>query len=437
MEFALAVLFGIIGGIISGILPGIGATIAIVLMMPVLLMMDPIYILVSFVSLYSISQYVGSVPAIILGIPGESSSMAAVTESVEISRQHKQTEAIAGAAMGSLVGGLLCLILIVIGIDLLSYLSVAFKTPLRVAVLTALIAVIIVVSDNKILINVALVLVGAVLGMIGIHGTYDREFLTFGNSDLTSGLPLFPVLLSLFVFPVFYRIINSHQTNSIPTTSIAVSWQQIKDFSGSIKSSLRGTVLGFFGGFCPGITCTFSSQIAYLTEGSINKGPQNAVQRVIAAESANNAGALSAMLPLIVMGIPISSSEAMILTILQMKSFTLGLQDFQSILLLCALALFIANLVGVIIAWPAARYIVKLLSINTRVLYPVLFLVLVIFCWYIGFLNYLPVFYLSVVAGLIPVGWFLRKLDTMPLIVSFLLVNLTIDSFTTLIEIWQ
>lgn len=438
MEFVLAVLLGIAGGILSGIIPGVGATIVVVLLMPILLTFDPVHILVSFVSLYSISQYIGSVPAIILGVPGEISSMAAVAESKEIIKQHRQSEAIAHAALGSLFGGIICLFFVVAGLDLLNYLAVVFKTPIKLFVLTLLLIITAIVSNNKIYVNILLMAIGSLVAVIGIHGTYNREFLTFDNPDLMTGLPLFPVLLCLFVIPTFYKIVNDNtKLNQIDIVHLTISLSQVKSFLKDIGSATRGTILGFFGGFCPGITCAFSSQLAYVTEKIKYKSEKDCVKRVTAAETANNAGALSAMLPLIVLGIPISSSEAVILTILQMKNFTLSYSNFQDMLLSTSQALLITNIVGVLLAWPFGKQLLKILvGLEPKSLYTGLFLILFFFCLYIGSINYQTGFYFMVILALMPLGWWLRKLETLPLILSFMLTNMFIDSVITVMELY-
>lgn len=439
MEFVLAVLLGIAGGMLSGIIPGVGATIVVVLLMPILLAFDPVYILVSFVSLYSISQYIGSVPAIILGVPGEISSMAAVSESKQIIKQQRQSEAIAHAALGSLFGGIICLFFVVVGLDILNYLAVVFRTPIKLVVLLLLILVTAIVAGNKMTVNIFLMILGSLFGIIGIHGTYNREFFTFDNPNLMTGLPLFPVLLCLFVLPTFYKIVTDNsQFSKSEIVNLTINFDQVKSFTKDLGSACRGTILGFFGGFCPGITCAFSSQLAYVAEKIKYKKDEDCVKRVTAAETANNAGALSALLPMIVLGIPISSSEAVVLTILQMKNFTLSFSNFQDMLLTTTQALVITNIVGVLLAWPFGRQLLKLLvGIEPKKLYFSLFALLILFCLYIGYVNYQTEFYFAVIIALLPIGWSLRKLETLPLILSFMLTNMTIDSIVTVMELYS
>ena len=264
-------------------------------------------------------------------------------------------------------------------------------------------------------------LLGYLLGMVGIHGDLNREFLTFGNVNLYGGLPMFPVILSLFVFPLFLKTIKT-PVRDITPFQIKISYF-VTFFQHSL-SSLRGTLLGFIGGFCPGMTHAFSSQLAYVTEKAVSK---DSLKSVVSSETANNAGAFSAILPLIVLGIPISSSEALLLAILETKSFAFSLNEFLPILQKSALALLIVNIVGIVIAWPLAKYLCKIFLVDQKKLYAFLFLLLVILNYYIGTLYYSQYYYMMVLLCLLPLGYMLRKVNTMPLIFCFIIANYSIE----------
>jgi len=172
------------------------------------------------------------------------------------------------------------------------------------------------------------------------------------------------------------------------------------------------------------MTHAFSSQLAYNTEKMLGK---DSLKTVISSETANNAGAFSAILPLIVLGIPISSSEALLLAILEMKSFAFSLNDFLPILQKSSIALVIVNCIGIIIAWPLAKYICKIFLLSPKILYSSLFIFLVILNYYVGSLYYSANFYMLTLVLLLPIGWVLRKLNTMPLIFCFIISNYSIE----------
>jgi len=367
------------------------------------------------------TQYVGSVPALLLGVPGEASSLPAVIEGQKLKQQNKISDAIAYTAIGSLLGSVIVVTLTLASGPLIEEIAKIYRTPVQTVLIFLVLTMMFFYKENKKIINLALMLLGYLLGMVGIHGDLNREFLTFGNVNLYGGLPMFPVILSLFVFPLFLKTIKT-PVRDITPFQIKISYF-VTFFQHSL-SSLRGTLLGFIGGFCPGMTHAFSSQLAYVTEKAVSK---DSLKSVVSSETANNAGAFSAILPLIVLGIPISSSEALLLAILETKSFAFSLNEFLPILQKSALALLIVNIVGIVIAWPLAKYLCKIFLVDQKKLYAFLFLLLVILNYYIGTLYYSQYYYMMVLLCLLPLGYMLRKVNTMPLIFCFIIANYSIE----------
>jgi len=422
MDFLIAIILGIIAGTFAGLLPGVGATVSVLILFPIFLTFDPIYIIVCFVSLYSMTQYVGSVPALLLGVPGEASSLPAVVEGQKLKSQNKISEAIAYTAIGSLLGSIVVVSLTLAGGTLIEKIATIYRTPIQTALIFLVLGMMIFYRENTTWQNLLLIFLGYVFGLIGIHGDLNREFLTFGNPYLYDGLPVFPVILSLFVFPLFLKTV--YESTDKKVTPFQIKLTYFISFFKHWTSSVRGTVLGFIGGFCPGMTHAFSSQLAYNTEKMLGK---DSLKTVISSETANNAGAFSAILPLIVLGIPISSSEALLLAILEMKSFAFSLNDFLPILQKSSIALVIVNCIGIIIAWPLAKYICKIFLLSPKILYSSLFIFLVILNYYVGSLYYSANFYMLTLVLLLPIGWVLRKLNTMPLIFCFIISNYSIE----------
>ena len=100
-ELLLPGLVGIIAGFVSGFIPGIGNFAALLVIFPYLYTLDPVQVLVLYVALTTISQYIGSIPAISYGVPGESSSIPAVIESKNLKNSKQTYQAIVQSAIGS------------------------------------------------------------------------------------------------------------------------------------------------------------------------------------------------------------------------------------------------------------------------------------------------------------------------------------------------
>ncbi len=209
MDFTIAVILGIIAGTFAGLLPGVGATVIVLILFPIFLTFDPINIIVCFVSLYSMTQYVGSVPALLLGVPGEASSLPAVVEGQKLKSQDRISDAIAYTAIGSLLGSVIVVGLTLSGGPLLENIAKIYRTPVQTILIFLVLVMMFFYKDNKKISNLFLIVFGYVLGMIGIHGDLNREFLTFGIANLYNGLPIFPVILALFVFPLFLKTVSS------------------------------------------------------------------------------------------------------------------------------------------------------------------------------------------------------------------------------------
>ena len=433
-SFILAILTGSASGILAGLLPGIGSTITVAIFFPLLLYFDPTFLIIAFACHYSMSQYIGSVPAITLGIPGETTSLPAVTEGIVLRRENKYNQAIAFTAIGSLVGSVLCLLFVYLTMDYIYDLAVIYKTSVQSVLLLLVVLLLIFVGGNSWFVNILMILGGVFLAAIGSHEGPTYTFLTFDNADLMMGLPLFPVLIALFVIPSIYQSLVSYKQSSVHIPKFTPRLRYFIDFFKYSASSLRGTIFGFIGGFCPGLTNIFSTQISYFLEKIISK--KDSLRSLISAETANNAGSISALLPLIVLGLPISSSEALILALLELKSFELSLANFVPILLDVTKALVIVNCIGIILAWPFAKYLCYCFRIPLKYVYAVRLVALFFINYYIGYMQYATAFYFIVLLALLPIGYLLRRYNTMPLVFSFILLDKIVENFNVFVQLY-
>ena len=104
------VLFGIICGTFAGLVPGVGVFVTLAITYPFIILFEMYEIILFYVALASTTQYIGSVPAILFGVPGESSSLPAVKEGAILQKQGLGNYAISSSAIGSLVGSILVIL---------------------------------------------------------------------------------------------------------------------------------------------------------------------------------------------------------------------------------------------------------------------------------------------------------------------------------------
>ena len=418
---------GILTGLISGLIPGVGNFASLLIIFPYIIHLEPLQILILYTALTTISQYIGSIPAITFGIPGESSSMPAVIESRNLKSPQEIYQAIVGSAIGSTFGGIIVLVLTWLLLDWLMYSVHFFNTLVQFSLYCIVLgAMIFIFKKNRYWVNILLILSGFGLGLIGYEKWTQTKILTFDSYLLYQGLPMIVVIIMLLGLP---EILKNYSTK--------VSYKKLKYRSCKISfnwiTSSWYSLLGFIGGLAPGLTTIMSSQLAYVDAKSRKSTP---VQRIIASETANNAGAFSHLLPLILLGIPLAGSEALVLALVESKGFRLDTTTFDETFKIISVFLIFINAIGLCLAWPFAKYIVKLFKLNIKIMYIIILILLVlVICW-VGYLNYQTMYYILVGLGLLPLAYFIRKLDTMPLIFAFLVHDRMIDAGNRLISLY-
>ena len=427
MELINPALIGVLAGLISGLIPGIGNFASLLIIFPYLITLEPTQVIVLYVGLVTISQYIGSIPAITFGVPGESSSVPAVLESKNLKSPQEIYQAIVGSAIGSTFGGFVVLILVWVTLDWLMYTIHFFNTIIQFSMYClVLIAMIFVFKKNKFHINLLLILTGFGLGLIGYDKWMDVEILTFGHYQLLQGLPMIVVIIVLLGIP---EVLKNYSTK--------ISYEKLEYTPCKINfkwiSNTWYSMLGAIGGLAPGLTTIMSSQLAYIDAKRRNLPP---VEKIIAAETANNAGAFTMLIPLLMLGIPLAGSEALILMLVEMKAFQLGKDTFSETIKLVSFFLIFINVIGLCLAWPLAKHIIKLFKMNIKLMYTIiLFLLCFVIVW-VGYLDYQTMYYVLTALALLPLAYMIRKLDTMPLIFAFLVHDRMIDAGNRLLHLY-
>ena len=245
----------------------------------------------------------------------------------------------------------------------------------------------------------------------------------FNSVDLTTGLPTLSVVCAVYVFPQLLKVYKptNHQKEYNHSLFFHINY-----FINNIYSSLRGTVIGFFLGFTPGSSNTLSSNTAYRNEVLIQikkkKYEEGNYNALIAAESANNAAAFTTLLPLFIIGIPISASELLFYDMIMLKGLIFSQHfDISFFMTHIATNLVIINFIAFFIAWPLskfAKYLYHVPQIFTNV---AVFTLLCLAIYQLGSSSFQELYYLVVFLLFLPVGFLFRNIDTLPFVFVFLL----------------
>ena len=312
-------------------------------------------------------------------------------------------------------------------LDWLTYSVHFFNTVVQFALYCIVLGTMVFIfKENKFHINILLILAGFGLGMIGYDKWMQVEILTFNSHLLYQGLPMIVVIIVLLGLP---EVLKNYSTK--------ISYKNLEHRPSKINfnwiSNTWYSILGFIGGLAPGLTTTMSSQLAYVDVKSRKSTP---VKRIVASETANNAGAFSHLLPLILLGIPLAGSEALVLGLVESKGFRLDTTTFNDTFKIISVFLIFINIIGLCLAWPLAKHIIKLFRMNIKLMYTIILIGFCAVIIWVGYLNYQTMYYVLVALCLLPLAFVVRKLDTMPLIFAFLVHDRMIDAGNRLISLY-
>jgi len=372
VEIVSAGILGIISGIAIGLLPGIGTATTLLLLYPVLSQFELLQVFVFYLSLMSSTQYYGSVSAIVFGVAGEVTSLPAVKHGHKLFLQGQGAQALCYTSSGSFFAAMMSLVYFwLISVSLSDYFIFMLKGKVILTLLLIALIVILLTSGKKIA-AVCFAVLGAVAGQVGYDQLHNVRFLTFGIPELEGGLSLFPIFCGLIIIPVLWQQVSTNLVSKIPTVQQVDFLHRLRlliDFR-HWTSVARGGVIGFVVGLIPGCSYLISSNIASSVEGKIVKDNQS-IKQLIAAESANNSGSISVLIPLLLLAIPIVFSEAVILGIAESKGFgyTTSLELFDQNFSYIIAVLFVANLINWTLTGVFYNVIVSVYSYLSKYVY--------------------------------------------------------------------
>ena len=386
LDVLVAAILGNLLGIAAGLLPGVGVSTIVLSMYIVLLSFDITQVLVFYFCLLSSAQYFGSIPAIFLGLAGEASSYPAVIEGHTLAKRGHGLTAIFQTGVGSFVGSLVGLAILLIAGQLLGS-QLAMSTGSMLLVLLVIGIAVCATSNNKWWVDVILVIVAILFSHLGLDNNGIIPYVNFGFEWLAEGVSYIALASAMISAKevMFVKLV-------VDPALLAAQIKVIKPLSELFKlkwSIIRSSLVGSLGGLVPGITTIASSHYAYVLEKLLLKDYKKGnMPALVGSETANNAGAITSLLPLLVIGIPITFSEAIIFSILDSKNWTFG-SSVPLDLFLANWYIFIAvNLISLILAIRAAPHLIRFFPKSKRTLSIFVFAILITVVYYSGELSH-------------------------------------------------
>ncbi|GAB4193987.1 MAG: tripartite tricarboxylate transporter permease [Thalassobaculales bacterium] len=424
---------GVLIGTLIGVLPGIGPVATVAMLLPITFYLPPVGALIMLAGIYYGAQYGGSTTAILVNLPGESSSVVTCLDGYQMARQGRAGSALAVAALGSFVAGSVATVFIAFLSPLLTDFAQQFGAADYFALMVFGLVAAVVLASGSAIKAVAMVLLGLLLGMVGTDVNSGTLRYTFGIYELADGLGFVPLAMGLF--GIAEVISNLEQRSSRQVMArIERLWPTREDFRASWGAVLRGTGIGTILGVLPGGGAVLSSFAAYTLEKKVAKDPsrfgKGAIEGVAAPESANNAGAQTSFIPLLTLGIPANPVMALMMGAMTIHGIQPGAQVMtrQPELFWGMIAsMWIGNLLLVVINLPLVGIWVSLLKVPYRFLFPAILM----FCCIGVYSVNNSWFEVMLMGGFGVMGYLLRKIgcEPAPLLLGFVLGPMMEENF--------
>jgi putative tricarboxylic transport membrane protein len=417
---------GVFIGTLIGVLPGIGPVGTMAILLPITYGIPPTTAIIMLSGIYYGAQYGGSTTSILVGIPGEAASVITSIDGYQMALQGRAGPALGIAAFGSFIAGTIA----IVGLQLLSPLliTVALRFgPAEYFSLMILGLVILTYLAQKSM-SKALMMAGAgiLLGTVGLDDMTGMPRMTAGFPELLDGVGIAPLAMGLFGISEIFLNVERKFKRAIVTAELKNLLPSAADWREAIAPIMRSSIVGFFLGILPGGGAVLASFVSYGVEKRLSKTPEKfghgAIAGVAAPESANNAAAQGAFIPLLTLGIPSNVVMGMLLGALMIHNINPGpmmIRDHPDLFWGVISSMYVGNVMLLILNLPLIGLWVQLLRVPYSILFPMILFVTLLGGYVIN--NSVFDLYLMLIFGV--VGYLMRKFDyePAPLILAYVL----------------
>jgi TctA family transporter len=420
-------LFGVLVGTAIGVLPGIGPIPTVALLLPFTFGMAPASAFIMLAGIFYGAQYGGSTTAILVNVPGETSSVVTCLDGHKMAQKGQAGLALALAALSSFFAGTVATVVIAMLAVPLASLALKFTAVEYFSLLVLGLIAAVVLAHGSVVRALAMVVLGLLLGVVGIDVSSGISRLTFGVAELGDGLDFVPVAMGLFGLGEIIASLARPQGRpaivSQKVRDLMPTWAQLRQ---AFPAMVRGTAIGSLLGVLPGGGAALPPFTAYALEKKLAKDPsrfgQGAIEGVAGPEAANNAGAQTSFIPLLTLGIPANALMALMIGALMMHGIQPGPQIMteQPTLVWGVIAsMWVGNLMLLVINLPLIGIWVSMLKVPYRLMFPAI----VLFCCIgtYGIAN--NMFNVWLMLGFALVGYFFIKVgvEAAPLLLGLVL----------------
>ena len=419
--------FGSLLGTLIGVLPGLGPVATIAMLLPSIYALDATPALIMLAGIYYGAQYGGSTTAILINVPGESSSVVTAIDGYAMARKGRAGAALAAAGLGSFFAGCVGTIIIAAFAPPLTELAFKFGPAEYFSLMVVGLIGAVVLASGSLLKAIAMILLGLLLAQINTDVISGTARYSFDIPELTDGLGFVGIAMGVFGFgEIIANLGQPASSREVFTKNVTGLMPTMKDFKMAFPAVLRGTALGSLLGVLPGGGALLASFASYTMEkklaGNDGKFGKGDIRGVAGPESANNAGAQTSFIPMLTLGIPPNAVMALMVGAMTIKGIQPGPQVMtgnpQLFWGLIA-SMWVGNLMLVLLNLPLIGIWIKLLTVPYRYLFPAITLFCCIGVYTLN--NNTFDVYATAAFALIGYAFFKLKVEGAPLLLGFIL----------------
>ncbi|NVO14368.1 MAG: tripartite tricarboxylate transporter permease [Rhodoplanes sp.] len=417
---------GALVGTLIGVLPGLGPTATVAMLLPITFYLPPVGALIMLAGIFYGSQYGGSTTAILVNIPGESSSVVSCLDGHAMAMDGRAGSALAIAALASLFAGVVTTFVIAIAGPALAGVALMFGPAEYVALMVLGLVSATVLTHGSLTKGIAMVVLGILLGNVGTDVNSGQIRYAFGFPQLYDGIDFVPLAMGLFGLTEIVANLEQTQGRGVIASVINRLWPSREDARAAAPAAVRGTVLGILLGVLPGGGSTLASFAAYTLEKRVSSTPEKfgrgAVQGLAAPEAANNAAAQAGFIPMLSLGIPPNAIMALMIGAMTLHGIQPGplvMTGQPELFWGMIVSMLIGNIILVVLNLPLIGLWVRLLKVPYDLLFPAI----LVFCCIGTYTLRSSTFDVAMMALFGVVGYVFRKLECepAPLLLGFVL----------------
>ena len=372
--------FGALLGTLIGVLPGLGPVATIAMLLPSIYALDATPALIMLAGIYYGAQYGGSTTAILINVPGESSSVVTAIDGYQMARRGRAGAALAAAGLGSFFAGCVGTLIVAAFAPPLTELAFKFGAAEYFSLMVLSLIGAVVLASGSLVKAIAMIVLGLLLGQVNTDVISGVPRYSFDVPELTDGIGFVAIAMGVFGFgEIIANLGRPAEHREVFTKDVKGLWPTKEDFKNALPAVLRGTTLGSLLGVLPGGGALLASFAAYTLEkkmpmksGEVAFGKGN-IRGVAGPESANNAGAQTSFIPMLTLGIPPNAVMALMVGAMTIKGIQPGPQVMTSnpeLFWGLIASMWVGNLMLIVLNLPLIGIWIKLLTVPYRFLFP-------------------------------------------------------------------